>query len=86
MFPVSKLVSLGREATIFPQKLSALLAAKWEKPYSHVCGYVNARISIAIVRATHLCLRGYSPRRIPTSKMSRLPQWEDTSGLSIFRH
>jgi hypothetical protein len=38
---------------------------------------------IAIVRATHLCLRD---SRIPTSRMSRLPQWEDTAGLSFFRH
>jgi hypothetical protein len=25
--------------------------------YSQVCGYVNARLSIAIVRATHLCMK-----------------------------
>jgi hypothetical protein len=31
---------------------------------------VNARMSIAIVRATHLCLRG---SRIPTSKMCNRP-------------
>jgi hypothetical protein len=34
------------------------LADKWEKSYAVVRGYVNARISIAIVRATHICLRG----------------------------
>jgi hypothetical protein len=78
-FVVSTDGLLGREAKRF---LSTLLVVKWEKPYSHVCGYVNARMSIAIVRATHLCLRG---SRIPTSRMSRLPQWEDTAGLSLFR-
>jgi hypothetical protein len=36
------------------KKLSALLAEKWEKPYSEICGYVNARMSIAMVRATGL--------------------------------
>jgi hypothetical protein len=25
--------------------ISALLAEKWEKPYSQVCGHVNARMS-----------------------------------------
>ena len=40
------------------EKLSIRLAEKWEKPYSEVCGFVNAHMSIAIVRATHLCLRG----------------------------
>ena len=66
------------------KKLSILLSDKWEKPYAVVRGYVNARMSIAIVRATHICLRG---SRIPTSKMSnRRPQWEDKAGLSLFRN
>ncbi len=56
------------------KKLSKALADKWEKPYAVVRGYVNARISIAIVRATHICLRG---SRIPKSTMSnRRSQWE----------
>jgi hypothetical protein len=65
---------LGKEAKMLLKKLSAPLAKKWEKSYSKVCGHVNARMTIAIVRATHLCLRG---SRIPTSKTcnNRLPQW-----------
>ena len=64
--------------------LAAKLAEKWDKPYSEVCGYVNARMSIAIVRATHRCLRG---SRVPTGRMSsRLPLWEDKAGLGLFRH
>jgi hypothetical protein len=44
---------IGKEAKTFLKKLSTLLAEKWEKPYSVVvCGYVNAQMSIAIVRAT----------------------------------
>jgi hypothetical protein len=74
---------LGKEAKILLRKLSAMLAEKWEKPYSEVYGYVNALMSIAIVRATHLCIRG---SRIPTGKMcKRLPQWEDKAGLGLFR-
>jgi hypothetical protein len=51
---------LGMEAKVLTKRLSALLAAKWDKSYSVVCGFVNARMSIAITitRATHLCLRG----------------------------
>ena len=83
-FVVSADGLLGKEAKILLRKLSAMLAEKWEKPYSEVCGYVNARMSIAIVRATHLCIRG---SRIPTGKMcNRLPQWEDKAGLGLFRH
>jgi hypothetical protein len=63
------------------EALSIKLAEKWEKPYAVVRGYVNARMSIAIVRATHICLRG---SRIPSSKMSnRFPLWEDKAGLSL---
>jgi hypothetical protein len=47
---------LGREAATFSKRLAAKLALKWQRNYSEVCGYVNAHLSITIVRATHLCL------------------------------
>jgi hypothetical protein len=73
---------LGREAATFAKRLAAKLAAKWQRTYSQVCGYVKARLSIAIVRATHLCLRG---SRIPTHKIStRRPLWEDGACLALF--
>jgi hypothetical protein len=78
---------LGEEAKILLRKLSAMLAEKWEKsPCSEVCGCcVDARVSIAIVRATHLlCIHG---PRVSTGKMcNRLPQWEGKAGLGLFRH
>jgi hypothetical protein len=40
---------IGNEAKTLLKKLSSLLFEKWEKPYSVVCGYVNAQMSIAIV-------------------------------------
>jgi hypothetical protein len=83
-FVVSTDGLIGKEAKTFLKKLSSLLAEKWEKPYSVVCGYVNAQVSNAIVRATHRCLRG---SRIPTSQMSHCrPQWEGKAGLGLFRH
>jgi hypothetical protein len=73
---------LGREARTFAKRLAAKLAQKWQRSYSQTCGYVNARLSIAIIRATHLCMRG---SRIPTSKIStKFPQWEDGAGLALF--
>jgi hypothetical protein len=74
---------LRKEVKCLLKKLSTALADKWEKPYAMVRGYVNARMNIAVVRATHICLRG---SRIPTSTMSnRCPQWDDKVGLSLFR-
>jgi hypothetical protein len=58
---------IGKESKILLKKLSALLSEKLEKSYSEVCGFINARMSIAIVGATHLCLRG---SQIPTGQMS----------------
>ena len=82
-FVVSTDGMLSKESKTLLKKLSSLLADKWEKPYHEVCGYVTALMSIAIVRATHQCIRG---SRVPTAHMSkRLPQWEDKAGLSLFR-
>jgi hypothetical protein len=41
-FVVSTDGLLGKEAKTLLKKLSALLAKKWEKSYSEVCGYANA--------------------------------------------
>jgi hypothetical protein len=59
---------LVKRQKLLLKKLSYLLAKKWEKPYIEVCGYVNARMSIALVRATYLRLHG---SHILTSKMSK---------------
>jgi hypothetical protein len=46
------------------KRLAFMLTEKWGKPYSEICGYVNTQMSIAIVRATHLCVCG---SQIPNS-------------------
>ena len=74
----------GRETTTFAKRLAAKLDSKWEKTYSQGCGYVqDARLSIAILHAMHLFMRG---SRVPVHKIStRYPQWEDgAAGLSLF--
>jgi hypothetical protein len=72
---------LGREAKTFAKRLAVKLAGKWQKPHSQACGYVKARLSMAAVRATHLCLRG---SRVPAHNIStRFLQWEDGAGLAM---
>ena len=73
---------LGFEANNVLKQLARILADKWDRPYSAVCGMVKARISIACVRATHLCLRG---SRVPVSTMSRRIQWSDGAGMGLFK-
>jgi len=48
----------GFEARAFFKRLAKLLPEEWEKPYSTVRGFINARMSIAIVRVTNRCMTG----------------------------
>ena len=74
--------SLGEEAKAVNKRLARLLADKWRAPYSATCGYVNARVSIAIVRAVHRCIRG---SRVPFRHVStKLAAWDDGAGLGLF--
>eukprot|EP00978_Attheya_sp_CCMP212_P025469 scaffold81964_cov29-Attheya_sp.AAC.1 len=59
--------SIGKEGHNFAKILAGLLLDKWRCPYSQVCDYVNARLSIALVRATHRCLKG---SRVPAPLIS----------------
>ena len=72
---------LGYEAKQLVKQISKRLSEKWSRPYSVVCGVVNARMSIAALRASHQCIRG---PRIPASRISRHIQWEDGAGLDDF--
>ena len=49
---------LGCEATAFLKRIGDMLSAKWEMDYGTVMGWVRARLSFAILRATLLCVRG----------------------------
>jgi hypothetical protein len=75
---------LGKEAKTFLKVLAARTATASGKSYSNVMGHLRARTSIAIVRATRVCLRG-SP--IPTSQMCNIrPQWDDLAGMALLKH
>jgi hypothetical protein len=50
--------ALGKEAVGFLKRLAHKLAIKWHSSYSVVMGFVRARLSLAILRATALCIRG----------------------------
>ena len=74
---------LGVEATATLKRIASRLATKWWQPYSKTRGYVNSRVAITLVRATHRCLCG---SRVPAHRISvQRPQWEDGAGLNLFR-
>ena len=73
---------LGEEAIAVNQRLAAKLAKKWKTPYTVTAGYVNARLSVAILRAVHQCIRGSRvPFRAQSTKRST---WDDGAGLYLF--
>ena len=49
---------MGNEADVFLKRLGDVVSVKWERSYSEVMGWVRARLSFAILRASILCLRG----------------------------
>ena len=74
---------LGEEAKSINKRLGSKLAEKWKSPYSTVMEFVNARVSVAILRATHLYLRG---SRVPYRHIStKRSEWDDGAGLSMLR-
>ena len=70
----------GKEADAACKRLAALLAQKWKRTYSEVCGFVRSCLQIAAVRSASLSLRG---DRDPLAHAPR-PQWECGNGLGLY--
>jgi len=70
------------EARVFLTRLAKLLAEEWEKPYPTIMGFINARMSVALVRATNRCITG---SRIPANHMSNRFRWEGGAGLGLLK-
>ena len=74
---------LGAEAQAVNKRLAVRLASKWTAPYSATMGFVNARVSVAILRGVHQCLRG---SRVPfRHECTKWAAWDDGAGLGLFR-
>ena len=67
----------GAEALAAQKRLAALLSynLKWE--YSEMCGFVRARMSLAILRSNSLLLRG------PRDKEARIRQRPELTDGSV---
>ena len=49
---------MGKEAKTVLSRVADKLSSSWGKSYAVVMGWVQARMSFAILRATNLCVRG----------------------------
>ena len=72
--------AMGPEADAAVKRLSSLLADKWRRQYLEVCGFVRSRLSLALARATSMCIRG---ARDPSSRVTS-PYFESGTGLSAY--
>ena len=79
-FIVSTDGCLGEAAQAFLRRLGRRLAEKWQRAYSQVFGFIKARMSVAILRASSQCLRG--PR---TRVQGAVCMMEDGAALGVVK-
>ena len=65
------------EALAAQNRLATLLSYKLNKEYSEICGFVRARMSLAIVRSNSLLILG------PQDKGGRIRQWTELTDVSV---
>ena len=68
----------GTETAAAEKQLARLLAEKWTRDYSEMCGYVRTRMALAVVRSNTMMLRG--PR---TKPICTRPIFDDGAGFQI---
>ena len=68
---------MAREARFVVQRIARALSTKWSKSYGVVMGWVQTRMSFAILRATNLCVRGSRVKWRSGTDM------EDGAGLAL---
>ena len=71
----------GAEAENATKRLASLLASKWKRAYSEVCGFVRSRLAITLVRTTTMCLRGARDSAARTTHAT----WDSGVGLALYR-
>ena len=71
---------LGREALVVLAQLSRTMAAKMDEPISHVRGWINDRIAIAVERSYSRMIHG---ARLPSLLRDREPDWDPESGIGL---
>ena len=70
----------GGEAIAAQKRLASRLAAKWNRNYAQVCGFVRSRLSFTLVRSTSQCLCGTCN---PPPRHQGFP-WAEGSGLRLY--
>ena len=70
----------GAEALTAQKRLAALLSYKLKREYSEMCGFVQARMSLATVRSNSLILRGPCDKGV---RIRKRPELMDGAVISL---
>ena len=70
----------GVEALYAQKRLAALLSYKLNQESSEMCGFVKARMSLAIVRSNSLLLRGPHDKG---ARIRQIPELTDGAVMSL---
>lgn len=73
---------LSREAHLFIKQLIRFQFQKWDKTIMEVSNYIYTRLSLAILKATHQCLRG---ARVSKRKDDGRGIGDDGSSIGLYR-
>ena len=71
---------IGREALVSLPQLSQIMAKKRKDPLLQVRGWVNIRITIAVVRSYSRMIRG---ARLPSPLQEQDPGWDTESVIGL---
>ena len=67
---------LGKEAQTLLQRLAEAYSTKTSRPYSQIMFFFKTRVSIALIKAAHLCIRG-SRKRFESTRRFTAPDSTD---------
>jgi hypothetical protein len=70
----------GKEVTAARKRLASRLAAKWNRKYAQVCGFVRSRMAFTLARTASRCLRG---TRAPTYNTHPI-SWAPNAGMRLY--
>ena len=79
-FPLEVNGMIGKKDLVLPTNFSRIMAEKHKETISHVHGWVNGQILLAVTRLYSLMIRG---AHLPILLWDREPEWDSGLGLGL---
>eukprot|EP00957_Ditylum_brightwellii_P021940 1654784-Ditylum_brightwellii.AAC.1 len=72
----------GDEAEVTEKKMTSMLAIAWQREYSEMCGFVQARMALALAHSNTMMLRNAQDHK---GKHARQTKMEDSTGMELLK-